>query len=292
MPFISIRQSLWHLHSCYSNQFRPWVQKCSGQDFSSVLCFGVHWPWLQRALSSRSVSVSGMRFIILTCMWLHLINHRRWPGVSVFWNVFVINRVALAIGVSFPPERRHLWATFWRKCLHGRQRSARYNVCSPVSRYIYGTIPWYKPGPWPFAVDHRPCHLKWDPSYPQSIGWHSIYGPCSAQKPAVTGLGTFFATRIAGPDGAQFVCGSNIQFINSSDPVPYHWVSFSVGDSVSALAIVTGNWPNGTPLYITQLVVSDASSISPADYNADSLQIRLMFSNVRPKDIRLFVRSV
>ena len=106
------------------------------------------------------------------------------------------------------------------------------------------------------------------------------------------GWGTLFAARIAGPDGVQFICRSNIQFINSSDPVQYRWISFSVGDPVPTLAIVAGYWPNGTPLYIIQLTVSDVGSIFPAYYNADSLQIRPTFPNLRPNVIRILVKRV
>ena len=224
-------------------------------------------------------------------MWLHSINHREWPGVSFFLNVFVINRVVLPVG-DFISARKKAFVSYFLQKVPAWQRSARYNVCSLVWLYIYGPISWKNPGPGP---------LQWITDPATSSGTLLIRSPLGGIRYVVRvlhkglwlpGWGTFFATRIAGPDGAQFVCRSNIQFINSSDKVPYHRVSFSVGDPVPALAIVTGYWPNGTPLYITQLVVSDASSISPTYYNADSLQIRPMFSNVRPKDIRIFVRRV
>ena len=108
----------------------------------------------------------------------------------------------------------------------------------------------------------------------------------------LTGFGQFYKAYVAGPDGVNFTCRYNIQYINSSDPVPYNWVSFSVGDAVPSLAIVAGYWPNGTSLYIIRLASVNEGAIFPASYNADSLQIRPEFPSFRPDSVRILVRKI
>ena len=102
-----------------------------------------------------------------------------------------------------------------------------------------------------------------------------------------------YATRTAKtarPDGGIITCRSNIQYINSSEPAPYRWVSFSVGDPVPDGAFVAGYWPNGTPLYIVYWVgVTYAGSFS-GYYNAESLQIGPN-NAFRPGSLRILVES-
>ena len=88
-----------------------------------------------------------------------------------------------------------------------------------------------------------------------------------------------------GFDGARIACRSNIQYINSSKPVKYRWVSFSRGDPVPPGAIVGGYWPNGTPLYI---IYVDASALFPGYYNAESLQVQPI-SKYKPGSLNILV---
>ena len=102
------------------------------------------------------------------------------------------------------------------------------------------------------------------------------------------GYGVSRRAHIARPDGRGITCHSNIQYINSSEPVPYRWVRFFVGDSVPAGAIVAGYWPNGTPLYIVYRATINAGTLISGYYNAESRQIRPNM-NFRPGSLRILV---
>ena len=90
------------------------------------------------------------------------------------------------------------------------------------------------------------------------------------------------------PGGGRITCRSNIQYINSSKPVPYRWVRFTVGDRVPPSAIVAGYWPNGTPLYIVYTATINDGARMPDYYNADSRQIGLN-AKFRPGSLRILV---
>ena len=90
------------------------------------------------------------------------------------------------------------------------------------------------------------------------------------------------------PDGRRITCRANIQYINSSEPVPYRWVPFSVGDLVRDGAFIAGYWPNGTPLYIVYGARISFGSLSPNYYNAESLRIGSNGS-FRPGSLRILV---
>ena len=105
------------------------------------------------------------------------------------------------------------------------------------------------------------------------------------------GYGKPWEATFIGPDGLQIICRSNIQYINASEPVPYRWVSFSVGDPVPTTAIVAGYWLNGTPLYIVYMAGMAFGTLSSASYNTQSLQIEPQFSySYRPGSLTILVR--
>ena len=142
--------------------------KCFGQDFCSAWCSGVYWSWLQRAFPSRSVSVSNMRFVILTCLLSTLSGMTR--------------------SVCFLECVRHQLGHSPCRGFHFRPKEGVCELLPEESR------PW----PWPFTVVHKPCHTERGPSFPKSTGRYTICGPCSAQRHVVAGLGNTLCSKNRG----------------------------------------------------------------------------------------------
>ena len=98
-------------------------------------------------------------------------------------------------------------------------------------------------------------------------------------------------SNVAGPDGVRISCLSNIQYIKSSDPAPYQWIPFAVGDPVPVTAIVSGYWPNATPLYIVHMTSTNANGVLYSGYyNEESRLIRPNYG-FRPGSLQILVKG-
>ena len=165
---------------------------------------------------------------------------------------------------------------------------------TPGTTYVHlsdceAVVPWR-------GINPNPGPLEW---VTVRSGVHGLRSPLGGLRYVVrvvnkglwlTGYGELSKAKVAGPDGVTIICSSNIQYLKSSDPEPFSWVSFSMGDPIPAAAIVGGYWPNGTPLYIVRVASVRIGTLYAASYNADSLQIRpKSLSTFRSGSLRILV---
>ena len=224
-------------------------------------------------------------------MWLHSINHREWPGVSFFLNVFVINRVVLPVG-DFISARKKAFVSYFLQKVPAWQRSARYNVCSLVWLYIYG----------PYLGKTRVLALcSGSQTLPLQVGPF-----LSAVHWVVFDMWSVFCTKACGyragehslQQESRVLMGRSL-FVVLTFSLSIHLTRFRITGFRSPWATLYQHWPlsqvtgpmvrlsiSHSWLYPTQAPFPLLITMQ-TPFRSDRC-----FSNVRPKDIRIFVRRV